>query len=170
MVYHNGCEYVGEFERSRRSGFGCLTSVNGVRYEGEWRNDLKHGAGLLLFGLPGVQQDGRQLGKQVGSWWGGAGNSAGRQVGFSSVRGVWYEDRVSGRGEAMMWDGRKIEGFLREDETSGTPAAAAAAPSSSLLLLLHTPPTFSLSHLHHSSPLPPPSHVLCRLCDSHPAA
>ncbi|EKX39275.1 hypothetical protein GUITHDRAFT_51599, partial [Guillardia theta CCMP2712] len=50
MVYHNGCEYVGEFERSRRSGFGCLTSVNGVRYEGEWRNDLKHGAGLLLFG------------------------------------------------------------------------------------------------------------------------
>ena len=35
--------YDGEFERGLRSGLGTFYYANGARYEGEWKNNMKHG-------------------------------------------------------------------------------------------------------------------------------
>lgn len=32
-----------------RSGKGIYTTKSGIRYEGEWQNNLRHGVGLLIF-------------------------------------------------------------------------------------------------------------------------
>jgi hypothetical protein len=46
VTYPNGDHYDGDLNGGR-SGHGIYISMNGVRYEGEWRDDKRNGRGVL---------------------------------------------------------------------------------------------------------------------------
>ena len=39
--------YDGQWSEDQANGFGVRVNQNGVTYEGSWKNDLYHGAGVL---------------------------------------------------------------------------------------------------------------------------
>ena len=44
--YHgNGDIYYGQFSNGKATGFGIQFTVLGSRFEGEWKDNLKHGKG-----------------------------------------------------------------------------------------------------------------------------
>lgn len=42
---HSACPFCREFSDGRREGKGVMTSINGDRYEGEWREGILWGFG-----------------------------------------------------------------------------------------------------------------------------
>ena len=79
----NGATYVGQFVDGLREGFGTFTwsekgSKSGVSYEGEWKNNRRHGKGKMIYapdpkdGFEGSVDEGNWInGKQVleDDWW-----------------------------------------------------------------------------------------------------
>ena len=41
----NGDVYQGEFMNDKANGYGVYTHKEGSRYEGHWKDDIKHGFG-----------------------------------------------------------------------------------------------------------------------------
>ena len=79
----NGDKYVGEFRDNKRSGQGTLTWANGGKYVGEFSNDVLSGQGTLTLG------DGR---KYVGGFSNGKMNGQGTMFapdGSILVSGIW---------------------------------------------------------------------------------
>jgi len=61
MVYADGSEYEGNWERDLRHGIGkmsWLTPEGKAFYEGEWQHDLKHGHGRYEWGDGGAFYEG----------------------------------------------------------------------------------------------------------------
>jgi hypothetical protein len=58
IVQGDGCVYEGEVSGGMANGFGVLTSPTGMRYEGQWHNNLKHGQGNKLFAGTGHTWEG----------------------------------------------------------------------------------------------------------------
>merc|ERR1711965_950892 len=48
FVWHDGSQYVGEFQRGRRSGNGKQIWHSGHYYIGQWRRGHPHGKGILV--------------------------------------------------------------------------------------------------------------------------
>lgn len=38
--------YQGRFEENKREGDGTMNYSSGARYDGKWKNDMKHGEGV----------------------------------------------------------------------------------------------------------------------------
>jgi len=49
MVYADGSSYKGQFLEGKMSGKGQYKWPNGVYYDGEWKDDLRHGIGQMFF-------------------------------------------------------------------------------------------------------------------------
>ena len=84
----NGDKYVGEFRDNKRSGQGTLTWANGGKYVGGFSNDVLSGQGTLTLG------DGR---KYVGGFSNGKMNGQGTMFapdGSILVSGIWENDKV----------------------------------------------------------------------------
>jgi len=45
-TYINGDRYVGSWKNDVREGYGIMYSASGDRFEGAWANDAMHGAGV----------------------------------------------------------------------------------------------------------------------------
>jgi len=45
MDYMNGNKYMGEWKNNMKNGQGVMTYANGEKYEGEWKDDKREGDG-----------------------------------------------------------------------------------------------------------------------------
>jgi hypothetical protein len=84
----NGDKYVGEFRDNKRSGQGTLTWANGGKYVGEFSNDVLSGQGTL------TMADGR---KYVGGFSNGKINGQGTMFahdGSIISSGIWENDKL----------------------------------------------------------------------------
>ena len=63
--YNQDDVYYGMFEKNRREGYGLYASDSGI-YNGEWKNDLKHGQGTMLYPNNDLYKGGFKNGKKHG--------------------------------------------------------------------------------------------------------
>ena len=49
MEYENGDKYEGEFKNNLKEGKGIMNYNNGDIYDGEWKNDLRDGKGKMIY-------------------------------------------------------------------------------------------------------------------------
>ena len=49
QILDNGDSYTGQFKDDKKHGKGILTSLNGRTYDGCWENDIPHGPGVATF-------------------------------------------------------------------------------------------------------------------------
>jgi len=83
--YLHNENYVGDWERNLKHGFGTQTYGNGSKYEGEWRHGKREGKGTYW-----VKEGKKPLQKQYA--------------------GDWVNDRREGNGVALYPDGSSYEG------------------------------------------------------------
>ena len=48
LIHSNGDNFVGNFSNGKADGRGVYTHKDGATYDGEWKDDLQHGAQLVL--------------------------------------------------------------------------------------------------------------------------
>lgn len=109
--YPNGDIYIGEFFQLSPNfiiphGWGgkyCTTQY----YEGEWRDGLKHGSGILN-SVPGEVYE--------GSWVENKRHGYGvlTQINGTKYKGGWYRDKRSGYGKENAMDAMYKGGFLND--------------------------------------------------------
>lgn len=87
-VWEDGDEFEGEYKNDSMHK-GTFRYVSGSSYEGEFRDNLKHGIGIFRY------PDGTEY------------------------EGEWQEDQKHGRGVFTMSDGDKYEGEFRDDKING---------------------------------------------------
>jgi hypothetical protein len=86
--HFDGSRYKGEYKSGKRNGFGVLFGPDGSEvYRGKWKDDIRHGEGLL----------------QCGSMQGGM------------YDGDFFKDKFSGSGKYTYADGTSIEGQWLND-------------------------------------------------------
>lgn len=49
QVLDDGSTYTGQFKDDKKHGKGILTSLNNRKYDGYWDNDVPHGPGIATF-------------------------------------------------------------------------------------------------------------------------
>ena len=87
MTYPDGDKYDGEWKDDKKHGQGTYTFADGAKYVGEWKDDKYHGKGTFSFA------DGR---KDVGEW---------------------ENDELNGYAIQYNADGTiRREGFFKDDE------------------------------------------------------
>jgi len=85
----DGVKYSGEWRDDMRDGQGTSTSPNGDKYDGEWRDDMRNGQGTATL------HDGK------------------RYV------GEWLNDKRHGSGASIFPNGEKYVGEYRDDKRNG---------------------------------------------------
>lgn len=107
-----GSRYEGEFRENARHGNGKYYLPNGSVYDGEWREDVMSGRGTFKW------PDGSIY---VGSWKDGKRNGAGilqASDGFT-YDGNWVENAMEGRGIATYPGGQRYEGLFTNGRREG---------------------------------------------------
>jgi hypothetical protein len=114
--------YTGQLHGGKPHGFGIHINSLGTRYEGQWRDGLRHGRGSQRWGLtserPGDQyqgdwSDGRRHGQGTYHW---SLNSP--RAGYRYV-GAWANDKMHGEGSYGAPDGSLVEGSFAENQLVG---------------------------------------------------
>ncbi|KAA0167057.1 hypothetical protein FNF27_07385 [Cafeteria roenbergensis] len=108
--------YQGEWRNNERHGFGTLTTSNGSKYEGEWVAGKRHGRGTQW-----VMRDGELQKQYAGDWF------EGRRQGFGvfffpsgdRYEGEFVEGKRSGQGTMAFADGSVYEGRWVEGKREG---------------------------------------------------
>ncbi len=83
-------KYIGSFENGKFNGQGKLTYSNGDTYEGEFKDNKKHGKGTLLLDSVG-----------------------------ESYRGQFEDDMISGEGELSYPGGDRYQGQFQQNKKHG---------------------------------------------------
>jgi hypothetical protein len=98
----DGSKYVGEFKNDYMHGQGTYTYANGDKYVGEYRDGKKHGQGTE------TDADG---GKYVGEWKNGKAHGKGTETDADGGKyvGEWKDGEPYGKGTETDADGRKKE-------------------------------------------------------------
>ncbi|XP_063715899.1 alsin-like isoform X3 [Symsagittifera roscoffensis] len=120
LNYHNGDQYVGEFEKSMRCGFGLLriaSPTDGTHhglFYGEWIDDKRHGYGVL--------EDDSAQERHVGLWLNDLRHGNGLTV--CAQKGLYYEGtfqhgKLTGTGLLLADDDSMYEGELNGYNLSG---------------------------------------------------
>ena len=108
MTGPDGHRYEGEWRNDRRHGRGTCTWPNGTRYEGKWRSGRHHGQGSKEWPDGDRYKGGWRVGKRHGrgtyTW------SDGRRY-----EGEWNNGKRHGRGTYVSADGTIGEGKWRND-------------------------------------------------------
>lgn len=89
-IRYYGGHYVGEMQNGKRNGKGHFLYENGNIYDGEWRDDLKHGKGTYT--------------------WTGRGDA---------YEGQWKDNKRHGRGKLTLTDGSIYNGEWKRNEKHG---------------------------------------------------
>ena len=94
VIWVDGNKYEGEFKANIRHGFGIQNQTNGVFYEGYWINDTPSGVGKFKFPFADSQ-------KRL------------------SLDGHFKDGVASGNGTLIWLDGQKYEGEFKVDKRDG---------------------------------------------------
>jgi hypothetical protein len=88
------------------------TFANGLKYEGEWNNDMRHGQGTLF--MP-------DLGTYTGEWKDGqrSGQGIHTLVGGDKYEGEWAEGMCNGQGTYTFANGNKYVGEWKDFSAVG---------------------------------------------------
>eukprot|EP00966_Prymnesium_polylepis_P316064 7302838-Prymnesium_polylepis.2 len=108
--YKSGSEYVGQWERDKRSGRGTYRYSCGDVYEGEWRDGMYHGRGKYTGSLNGGGGD-----EYEGGWKCDVPHGHGRYLYRASgdvYEGEWHEGQFHGRGRCV----RGADGAVKDGE------------------------------------------------------
>ncbi|CAK0861640.1 unnamed protein product, partial [Prorocentrum cordatum] len=108
VVQHNSSVYEGEFKNYLRHGNGVLTLADGTRFESEWHNDRRHGAGAEYCPdgtvFKGHYLRGLRHGQGTMIWPGGA-----------EYVGQFANGRAEGTGTLKRVDGTVYSGQFSDD-------------------------------------------------------
>ena len=83
--YANGSNYTGDWVEGRQTGHGVFTWSNGDRYEGQFKDNQKHGTGTQYYASEG------------------------------NYIGDWVEDKKAGKGVFIWTTGDRYEGQYKND-------------------------------------------------------
>jgi len=112
VTYPNRSKYEGQFRNYMRHGTGALTLSDGTKYESEWRIDERHGEGKEICPdgttFAGSYVKGMRHGHGVMTWPEG-----------SKYSGEFERGRANGEGELLRTDGSVYRGQFSEDCMSG---------------------------------------------------
>ena len=108
----NGDVYTGSLIKGVRNGKGTITRVSGMKYVGDWKNDLFDGNGVLIF--PNGD-------KYTGAFKDGKFNGKGTYLHTSGDKyvGNHENDKRSGYGIYTHADGRRFEGNYLDGKANG---------------------------------------------------
>ena len=103
----DGSKYVGEFKNDYMHGQGTYTYANGDKYVGEYRDGKKHGQGTYTFG-PKSEFAGD---KYIGEYKDGKAHGKGTETDADGGKyvGEWKDGEPYGKGTETDADGRKKE-------------------------------------------------------------
>ena len=112
MISVDGDRYEGDFKNDKMDGKGKLFYASGDRYEGDYKNGEKDGKGKLFYA------DGSHY---EGDYKNGKMNGKGK---YSFATGDRYEgdfknDKMDGKGKYFHADGDRYEGGYKNDEEDG---------------------------------------------------
>ena len=132
--FEDGAVYVGSVVKGKPDGFGKCTFSNGVCYEGEWKNGVKHGKGYETYDngyFKGEWVDGNRTGYgehcwkngtvYVGDVLNGVPHGKGKltlPVGCS-YDGEWKNGKKHGSGLYLWPSGARYVGDFVDDERTG---------------------------------------------------
>ena len=112
FTWENGSHYEGNWKDDLRHGVGTFTSQNGNVYLGEWANDLKHGQGTLTYA------DGRiytgDFENDVATGQGTMTDKEGDQY-----EGSWLNYNKEGQGVYTWADGNRYAGQWKSNQING---------------------------------------------------
>eukprot|EP00904_Undaria_pinnatifida_P013883 jgi/Undpi1/9625/HiC_scaffold_27.g12081.m1 len=114
--YKTGGRYQGEWRENMKHGYGSRSWVNGNKYEGEWERDRRHGKGTYWL------KEGGKLRKQyAGDWKDDKRDGLGVFFYADGGRyeGEWEANRRSGQGLMAFANGEVYEGAWLNGERSG---------------------------------------------------
>lgn len=111
LLWVEGYKYSGLFKENMKDGQGTYNWPDGERYIGQWKNDKQHGYGIL------IEIDGE---KYTGQWKEDMKNGQGTNLypDGSKYVGQWKDGMKEGKGTLTWSDGSKYVGDWSEDEKS----------------------------------------------------
>ena len=106
-----GGKYDGEWKDDKRHGWGTLTGANGV-YDGEWKDGAMHGRGTMTY-ADGTEYD--------GEWKDGKKNGRGTMTYPDRAKydGEWKDGKRHGRGTMTYADGTEYDGEWKDGKENG---------------------------------------------------
>jgi len=121
--YRNGDVYDGHFVNGQRDGYGVYISAAGHRYEGMWKDDMRHGKGSLSF----VSKHG---GDASGTGWSGTydgewmnnkkhGHGVFKYLNGDKYEGKWVDGMKEGYGIYTYHNGDRYEGLFQQNDMHG---------------------------------------------------
>ena len=99
------------------NGQGTYVYSDGDKYEGQWKDDKRHGKGTVTY----RGQDGNVVEKYEGDWYEGKMHGFGRYVYADGgvYEGQWVDGKMCGKGTYVFPNGNKYEGEWVDDVKEG---------------------------------------------------
>lgn len=107
VYWVSGERYQGEWRDNQRHGKGTVIYKNGDKYEGDWSEGLRHGLGTLW-----IYKGGKYVVRYNGEWRDDSPSGHGTffEDNNDSYEGDWDHGRRHGKGRAV-YGGRPVDGF-----------------------------------------------------------
>lgn len=107
VYWTTGERYQGEWRDNKKHGKGTVIYKNGDKYEGDWENDVRHGLGTLW-----IFKEGKYIVRFNGEWRNDqpTGHGTCFDDDGNSYEGDWLNGKRHGKGRAV-YGGRAIDGF-----------------------------------------------------------
>jgi hypothetical protein len=117
-VYEEGSKYDGEWKDDKKHGKGVYVYEEGSKYDGEWKDDKKHGKGVMVYKGVTSNSSGQ---KYDGEFQDGKRHGKGVYVyeEGSKYDGEWKDGQTHGKGVLMYKDGAKYDGEFQHDKRHG---------------------------------------------------
>ncbi len=112
LTFSDGDKYEGELKDNKRHGKGTYTFSDGEKYEGEWKDGENHGTGTYTFSngekYEGESKDGEEHGTGTYTFSNG-----------DKYEGEWKDNKRHGTGTYTFLDGTKYEGEWKDNKIHG---------------------------------------------------
>ena len=114
---HGDISYMGDWVFGKRDGSGYQiypTNPRHFKYQGEWKEDMYHGEGVVFSASKNKVFDGHyrnNLKHGYGTQW--------KRDGSLSYRGDWSRGKMTGRGYRLHDDGTVIKGYFLDGKAHG---------------------------------------------------
>lgn len=114
----HGDMYEGEWKDNKRHGVGTGLMQDGRRYDGEWENDMRSGFGIFRWPINYAKNGGDLY---AGNWKEDQRHGEGIYIWADGTKyeGQWKEGKREGFGSVVWPDGRRYEGEYKDGKMSG---------------------------------------------------